>query len=258
MPNDVPVLSSQLQDLSDLLKQEMGTLKEEIRGLHHDFESMDRRVANLTGRIQNLEINPSPEDEDNKNKDDDNDDGFPELEEDVVYGSDGLPDNIATNANRLRRRRLQRNRTGMGGNRTNDDPFAKLKFTIPSFPGKYDAEEYLDWEMLVEQKFAAHLVPDRYKVRQATSEFKDFALIWWASLSQKPDTWENLKLSMRDRFVPITYKRDLRKKLQRLEQGDMSVQEYFAELQKGMMRCGVVEDLEDKLCRFYGGLRREI
>jgi hypothetical protein len=84
--------------------------------------------------------------------------------------------------------------------------------------------------MLVEQKFAAYLVPDRYKVRQATSEFRDFALIWWASLSQKHDTWENLKLSMRDRFVPITYKRDLRKKLQRLEQGDMSVQEYFAEL----------------------------
>jgi hypothetical protein len=25
-----------------------------------------------------------------------------------------------------------------------------------------------------------------------------------------------------------------------------------------MMRCGVVEDPEDKLCRFYGGLRREI
>jgi hypothetical protein len=63
---------------------------------------------------------------------------------------------------------------------------------------------------------------------------------------------------MRDRFVPISYKRDLRKKLQHLEQGDMSVQEYFAELQKGMMRCGVVEDPEDKLCHFYGGLRREI
>jgi hypothetical protein len=177
MPDDVLVLSSQLQDLSDLLKQEMGTLKDEIRGLHHNFKSIDRRVANLTGRIQNLEINPSPEDEDNKNKDDDNGDGFPELEEDIVYGFDGLPDNIATNANCLCRRRIQKNRTDMGGNRTNDDPFAKLKFTIPSFSEKNDAEEYLDWEMLVEQKFVVHLVPDRHKVRQATSEFKDFALI---------------------------------------------------------------------------------
>jgi hypothetical protein len=46
--------------------------------------------------------------------------------------------------------------------------------------------------------------------------------------------------------------------LQRLDQGDMSVQEYYQELQKGMLRCGVVEDPEDQMVRFYGGLRREI
>ena len=38
----------------------------------------------------------------------------------------------------------------------------------------------------------------------------------------------------------------------------MLVQEYYQELQKGMLRCGVVEDLEDQMVRFYGGLRREI
>jgi hypothetical protein len=38
----------------------------------------------------------------------------------------------------------------------------------------------------------------------------------------------------------------------------MSVQEYYQELQKGMLRCGVVEDLEDQMVRFYGGLRQEI
>ena len=38
----------------------------------------------------------------------------------------------------------------------------------------------------------------------------------------------------------------------------MSVQEYFAELQKGMIRCGIEEDPEDKVCHFYGGLRHEI
>ncbi|WVZ58309.1 hypothetical protein U9M48_008590 [Paspalum notatum var. saurae] len=40
--------------------------------------------------------------------------------------------------------------------------------------------------------------------------------------------------------------------------GDMTVQEYYAELQKGMIRCGVKEETEDKICRFYGGLRPEI
>ena len=38
----------------------------------------------------------------------------------------------------------------------------------------------------------------------------------------------------------------------------MSVQEYFAELQKGMIHCGIEEDPEDKVCHFYGGLRCEI
>jgi hypothetical protein len=46
----------------------------------------------------------------------------------------------------------------MGGNQNHnnqhyvrsDDPFAKVKFSIPSFNGLYDAEAYLDWEMTVE------------------------------------------------------------------------------------------------------------
>src|SRR6266508_1037562 len=88
------------------------------------------------------------------------------------------------------RRRLDRNRQGMGGNHRrrphhpshDNDPYAKVKFSIPPFYGAYDAETYLDWEMTVEQKFSSHLVPDQHRVRQATSEFKDFAIIWWNEL----------------------------------------------------------------------------
>jgi hypothetical protein len=50
----------------------------------------------------------------------------------------------------------------------------------------------------------------------------------------------------------------LHKKLQRLDQGSMTVQQYYQELQKGMLHCGVVEDTEDKMSHFYGGLRSEI
>jgi hypothetical protein len=38
----------------------------------------------------------------------------------------------------------------------------------------------------------------------------------------------------------------------------MSVQDYYAELQKGMIRAGVHEETEDKICHFYGGLQTEI
>jgi hypothetical protein len=57
----------------------------------------------------------------------------------------------------------------MGGNNNhgvcaNDGPFAKVKFSIPSFSGLYDAETYLHWGMTVEQKFSSHLVPEQHKV----------------------------------------------------------------------------------------------
>jgi hypothetical protein len=58
---------------------------------------------------------------------------------------------------------------------------------------------------------------------------------------------------MHQRFVPPSYQRDLRKKLQRLDQGDMFIQDYFAKLQKGMICAGVHEETEDKICHFYGG-----
>ena len=67
--------------------------------------------------------------------------------------------------------------------RVPNDPDAKIKFIIPSFSGHYNAEGYLDWEMTVKQKFSAHLMPEHHRVRQATSEFKDFAIIWWNGLA---------------------------------------------------------------------------
>jgi hypothetical protein len=108
------------------------------------------------------------------------------------------------------RRRLGDNAQGMGGrqgnnNHMHDDPYAKMKFSIPSFSGHYDAEGYLDWEMWVEQKFNSQLFPEQHRVRQATSEFNDFAIIWWHGLATPgalPCTWEQLKVAIHYRFVP--------------------------------------------------------
>jgi hypothetical protein len=112
------------------------------------------------------------------------------------------------------RQRLARNRQGMGGNgrrrhhnhEPDHDPFAKIKFSVPPFMGSYDVEAYLDWEMTVEQNFNSHLVPEQHRVRQATNEFRDFAIIWWNELVNTraaPQTWNALKEEMRARFVPL-------------------------------------------------------
>jgi hypothetical protein len=98
--------------------------------------------------------------------------------------------------------------------------FAKVKFMIPPFYGLYYAKAYIDWEMTVDNKFSSQLVPEQHRVRQATSEFKDFSIIWWNELSSlrlQHDTCDRLKVAMRERFVPPAYQCDLHKKLQRLD-----------------------------------------
>jgi hypothetical protein len=168
---------------------------------------------------------------------------------------------------RARRRRRQ-NRRGMGGARprevhNNDNAFSKIKFKIPSFDGKYDPDAYLTWEMAVEQKFTCHDFPENACVRAATSEFTDFASVWWIEHGKKnpnntPQTWDALKKVMRARFVPSYYARDLLNQLQQLKQGTKCVEEYYQELQMGTLRCNLEEDVEPAMARFLGGLNREI
>ncbi|KAK1647441.1 hypothetical protein QYE76_065246 [Lolium multiflorum] len=144
-----------------------------------------------------------------------------------------------------------------------DDHVAKLKLNIPPFEGRYNPDAYLTWELEVEQRFACLRYPDHLRVSAATCEFTDFASIWWSEHCRVhhaniPTTWVGLKLAMRTRFVPPHYQRDLLKKLSRLEQGKNSVEDYYQELQTGMIRCGIVEDNEAMLARFFGGLNKEI
>jgi hypothetical protein len=63
---------------------------------------------------------------------------------------------------------------------------------------------------------------------------------------------------MRARFVPSYYARDLLHKLQQLSQGTKSVEEYYQELQMGMLHCNIEEGNELAIARFVGGLNREI
>jgi hypothetical protein len=197
------VYVSQLE-LKEMMRAMTDAFKKYQDSAATSYEQLDQRVAELVTRMDVLEARPppptsapahSPVDDD----DDDDDDVYAPL-----------------------RQCLARNRQGMGGNgrcrhhnlEPDHDPFAKIKFSILLFMGSYDAEAYLDWEMTIEQKFNSHLVPEQHRVRQATSEFKDFAIIWWNELVNTraaPQTWNALKEEMGARFVPPSYRRDLRK-----------------------------------------------
>ncbi len=100
----------------------------------------------------------------------------------------------------------------------------------------------------------------------AALEFDDYALIWWEQvLSDREEagqgdvqTWAEMKREMRARFVPKHYHRDLFDRLQNLKQGNLSVEEYYKEMEKAMIRANVYEDEEQSIARFMSGLHRNI
>jgi hypothetical protein len=63
---------------------------------------------------------------------------------------------------------------------------------------------------------------------------------------------------MRARFVPSYYARDQINKLQQLKQGAKSVEEYYQELQFGMLRCNLEEREDAAMARIVAGLNHEI
>jgi hypothetical protein len=73
-----------------------------------------------------------------------------------------------------------------------------------------------------------------------------------------PQTWIALKQVMWARFVSSYYARDLINKLQQLKQGARSVEEYYQELQIGMLHCNLEEREDAAMAQFFTGLNREI
>ena len=142
-----------------------------------------------------------------------------------------------------------------------DEYVPKLKLNLKPFEGRYIPDAYLTWELETEQRFTCLQYPEHRRVTAAVCEFTGFASIWWSEhcrlhANNIPTTWAALKDAMRTRWVPPYYQRELLQKLQHLRQGKNSVEEYYQELQTGLIRCGLVEDNEAMLARFMGGLNK--
>ena len=85
-----------------------------------------------------------------------------------------------------------------------------MKLKIPTFQGKSDLEDYLEWERKIEMVFECNSYTDEQKVKLAVVEFTNYASVWWDQLrlshrrnrERAVETWEELQGLMRKRFVP--------------------------------------------------------
>lgn len=107
---------------------------------------------------------------------------------------------------------------------------------------------------------------DIKKVRLAAAEFTGYAINWYDRVvtsrrraGEAPvDTWDELSMLMRRRFVLDHYHRDLHHKLKRLLQGSNSVEDYHQEMETLMIKAAVEEPLDATMARFFTGLNRDI
>ncbi|RVW85617.1 Transposon Ty3-G Gag-Pol polyprotein [Vitis vinifera] len=147
-----------------------------------------------------------------------------------------------------------------------DRSLGNIKMKIPSFQRKNDPEVYLEWEKNVEFIFECHNYFEEKKVKLAMIEFTNYAIIWWDQLVMNRrrnyerfiETWEEMKATMRRRFVHSHYYRDLYHKLESLTQGYRSVDDYHKEMEIAMIRANVEEDKKATMARFLNGLNLDI
>jgi hypothetical protein len=139
-----------------------------------------------------------------------------------------------------------------------EDGLGEPKFTMPKFVGSTDVEEYLNWELKVEKLWRTREYTEDKKIKLASSEFDDYALIWWDNLVQSriedghPPivTWRATKEELRAHFVPSNYIRSLYDRLQNLKQGPLSVDDYFQEIELILQRARVREQPEQHNATF--------
>ena len=75
--------------------------------------------------------------------------------------------------------------------------------SYPPTYGGMGADEYMEWEIAIDNIFATRFMCPRRKVNNASSVLRHSALTWWEILSplDKPQTWNDIKNFMRENFV---------------------------------------------------------
>lgn len=151
--------------------------------------------------------------------------------------------------------------TGEKIKRTNNN-INSIKLKIPSFNRRNDDEAYLEWEIKVELVFDYHNYSEENKIKLITVRFTNYALVWWDQLllNRKQNgecpmsSWRKIKFTMRKKFIPSYYYKEMHQKLQHLIQGFMSMEDYSKEMEIALIRANV----EVTIASFLSGLNQKI
>ncbi|KAA0054966.1 transposon Ty3-I Gag-Pol polyprotein isoform X1 [Cucumis melo var. makuwa] len=142
----------------------------------------------------------------------------------------------------------------------------KMKIDLPSYDGKRNIENFLDWLKNTENFFAYMGTTKNKKVHLVALKLKGGASAWWDQITvnrQKQGkhpirSWEKMKKLMKQRFVPPNYEQTLYTQYQNCRQGMRKTAEYIEEFHRLGGRTNLMEGEKHLISWFVGGLRFDL
>ncbi|CAL2262766.1 unnamed protein product [Prunus armeniaca] len=150
--------------------------------------------------------------------------------------------------------------------RFDNDVIRHIKPTAPTFDGRGDPTMFLDWVQAMEDYFAWYNLTDAHKLRIGKMTLQGAARQYWNSVEeqlyqfgQPPVTlWDEMKLKLREQYLPTFYRHQLYDQLWTLSQGSLTVTEFHARFIEHKIRAGIREEPDITMSRFIHGLRDDI
>ena len=147
-----------------------------------------------------------------------------------------------------------------------DDVTKKVRLEVAEFYGKLNLTAFLDWIMSMEDYFDWYAMSDNRKVRFVKAKLKGTAHLWWYNIEnqlhrtgQPPiDTWDEMKLKMKEHFLQTAYEQPMYTKLLSLKQDTKSVEEYTEEFHELSIQNQVRESDAQLAARYKAGLQMDI
>ena len=146
-----------------------------------------------------------------------------------------------------------------GGTRREDFLTRAARFSPPTFHGERDPAVLEEWFAEFEKLFAAMRCPETHQSDVAAYFLKGAADIWWRGVRQELEdgeyfTWREMRRRMIEEYFPTIAESDLRREFSRLEQGDMTVTEYYTKF-RALMRYepSAAADMRSTIAKFEDG-----
>jgi hypothetical protein len=132
----------------------------------------------------------------------------------------------------------------------------------PTFDGTADPTKADTWLYTIEEEFNKLEVPDGHRVNLAAGLLIDRACRWWRTAKnfhgEDAKVWNNFRTHFLDEYVTQVHREEKCRELDRLQQGEMTVQEYREKFEDlCLYREAFFTHPREKIRKFIDGLKWE-